>query len=165
MASAWLSRHQDAPGKHREAEQAGQNHDERHAHLEGRADDGRQFRGAQILGGDDALHHQEVGGPVAHGNHRAQSEHDADPVDAHRVVAERAQRAPGVRVIPLRESWHEFVATMPSQPPASIRPMIEISIAPSQISTNCSTSLKIAESSPPSPTYSITVIEEIQMLT
>src|ERR1035441_7292115 len=54
---------------------------------------------------------------------------------------------------------------MPSQPPASINPMIEISMAPSQISTNCSTSLKIAESNPPSPTYSITVIEEIQMLT
>src|ERR1039458_5791818 len=45
-------------------------------------------------------------------------------------------------------------ATMPLHPPASISPMMEISSAPSQISTNCSTSLKMAESKPPSTTYS-----------
>ena len=53
---------------------------------------------------------------------------------------------------------------MPLQPPASISPMMETSSAPSQISTNCSTSLKIAESSPPKPTYNATVMEETQML-
>ena len=58
-------------GQHRQAEQAGQDDDERHAHLEGRADDGRHLRGAQILGGEHALHHQEVGGPVAEGDHRS----------------------------------------------------------------------------------------------
>jgi hypothetical protein len=42
--------------------------------------------------------------------------------------------------------------------------MMEISSAPSQISTNCSTSLKMAESSPPKPTYTATVMEETQML-
>src|ERR1017187_1911653 len=55
-------------------------------------------------------------------------------------------------------------ATMPDHPPASIRPMMEISSAPSQMRTNCSTSLKIAESSPPRPTYTATVMEETQML-
>ena len=37
---------------------------------------------------DDALHHQEIGGPVADRNHRAQAEDDAGPVDAHGVVLE-----------------------------------------------------------------------------
>src|SRR5260370_29010575 len=54
--------------------------------------------------------------------------------------------------------------TTPFQPPASIRPMIEINRAPSQIRTNCRTSLKIAESNPPRTTYTATVSEEIQML-
>src|SRR6267143_510259 len=53
---------------------------------------------------------------------------------------------------------------MPFQPPASISPIIEISSAPSQIRTNCSTSLKIAESKPPATTYKATVSDETQML-
>ncbi len=53
---------------------------------------------------------------------------------------------------------------MPFQPPVSMRPMIEISSAPSQIRKNCSTSLKIAESRPPANTYKATVIDETQML-
>ena len=50
------------------------------------------------------------------------------------------------------------------QPPASIKPRIGISNAPAQISTNCSTSLKIAERSPPRATYTATVSEDTQML-
>ena len=55
-------------------------------------------------------------------------------------------------------------ATMPFQPPASTSPMMETSSAPSQISTNCRTSLKMAESNPPNPTYTATVMDETQML-
>ena len=61
-------------------------------------------------------------------------------------------RAPQVRVVAAREVLRAMRATMPFQPPASIRPRIGISSAPSQISTNCSTSLKMAESRPPRPT-------------
>src|ERR1035441_1524663 len=53
---------------------------------------------------------------------------------------------------------------MPLHPPDSHRPRMGISRAPNQISTNCRTSLKIADSSPPSTTYTATVIEETQML-
>src|SRR5450432_2544102 len=55
-------------------------------------------------------------------------------------------------------------ATIPFQPPVSISPMMEINIAPSQMRTNCSTSLKMAESRPPSPTYTATVTDDAQML-
>src|SRR5579872_883194 len=50
------------------------------------------------------------------------------------------------------------------QPPASIRPRIGMSREPAQMSTNCSTSLKMAERRPPSATYTATVSDEIQML-
>src|SRR5512146_372792 len=50
------------------------------------------------------------------------------------------------------------------QPPASIRPRMGMSSEPAQISTNCSTSLKMAERSPPSATYTATVSDETQML-
>ncbi len=42
--------------------------------------------------------------------------------------------------------------------------MIGISRVPAQISTNWSTSLNIAESRPPSATYTATVRDDIQML-
>ena len=73
-------------GKNGEAEQSGQNDDERHEHLERRADDRRHFRGAQILGGQHPLHDEKVGRPVAHGQDRAEAENDAGPVHAHGVV-------------------------------------------------------------------------------
>ena len=43
---------------------------------------------AQILGGEHALHDQEIGGPVAERNNAAEAEDDARPVDAHGIVAE-----------------------------------------------------------------------------
>src|SRR5579871_3670614 len=49
-------------------------------------------------------------------------------------------------------------------PPASMRPRMGINSEPAQINTNCSTSLKIAERSPPSATYTATVSDETQML-
>src|SRR5580692_3813981 len=64
-------------------------------------------------------------------------------------------------------STEAFCATLSCsafQPPASISPRIGISSAPAQIRVNCSTSLKIAERSPPSVTYTATVIDETQML-
>jgi hypothetical protein len=42
--------------------------------------------------------------------------------------------------------------------------MIAINREPSQMRTNCSTSLKIAESRPPRKTYTATVSDETQML-
>ena len=68
-----------------QAQQAGQNHDERNRHLEKRADDGRHARGAQVVRRQHALHHQEVRGPVAEADHEAQAEDDAGPVHAHGV--------------------------------------------------------------------------------
>ena len=65
---------------------------------------GAIFARAQIFGGEHALHHQKVGGPVAERDHPAEPEHDAGPVDAHRIVAERAERAPHMRVVLRRES-------------------------------------------------------------
>ncbi len=48
-------------------------------------------------------------------------------------------------------------ACRPLQPPASMSPRMGISAAPSQMSMNWSTSLKIADRSPPSATYTATV--------
>src|ERR1017187_7041447 len=42
--------------------------------------------------------------------------------------------------------------------------MMGINSAPNQISTNCRTSLKMAERSPPSATYAATVMDETQIL-
>src|SRR5579872_7410331 len=55
-------------------------------------------------------------------------------------------------------------ATIPLQPPVSIRPRIGISRAPNQIRKNCKTSLKIAENNPPAATYMPTVSDETQIL-
>src|SRR5579863_2627772 len=55
-------------------------------------------------------------------------------------------------------------ATTPDQPPDSVSPRIGMSNAPNQMRKNCTTSLKIAEKSPPSATYTPTVSEETQML-
>src|SRR5581483_7490950 len=55
-------------------------------------------------------------------------------------------------------------ALNPVHPPASTSPRIGISSAPAQISTNCSTSLKIADRSPPSATQIATVRDDTQML-
>src|SRR5882672_8778063 len=49
-------------------------------------------------------------------------------------------------------------------PPASYNPRIGISRAPAQMRKNCSTSLKMAERSPPRVTYIATVIDETKML-
>ena len=49
---------------------------------------GRHFRRAQIFRGQHALHDEEVRRPVREGNHEAQAEDDAGPVNAHRVVFE-----------------------------------------------------------------------------
>ena len=65
---------------------------------------GASFADAKILGRKDALHDQKIGGPIAQGDHAAQSEHDADPMDAHGIVAED----PSVRqrcVNPVRENY------------------------------------------------------------
>src|SRR6185437_367082 len=85
-------------GQHRQGEQAGQDDDKRDQHLEAGADDGRELGRAQVAGGEQALDDQEVGGPVTERNHEAEAEDDAGPVDAHGVVAERAQGAPEMGV-------------------------------------------------------------------
>ncbi len=77
-----------------QSKQAGQNHDERNGHLEEGPDDRSHPRRAQIMRRKDALHNQEVRGPIAKADHEAQAEHDSGPVDAHRVVSEVAHAAP-----------------------------------------------------------------------
>ena len=54
--------------------------------------------------------------------------------------------------------------TRPCQPPASISPKMGMRRAPSQIRKNCNTSLKMAESRPPSATYTATVSDDTKML-
>ena len=53
----------------------------------------------RILRGDDALHDEEIRGPVAEGNHPAETQHNARPVNAHGVVGKAAHRPPEVRVV------------------------------------------------------------------
>src|ERR1017187_4947183 len=86
-----------------QSQKAWKNHDKWHAHLEGRADQRRQFRRAQVLGGDDALHNQEVGGPVAHGDKDTQPEYDPNPVDAHGVIGKGAHGSPHMGEVLRRE--------------------------------------------------------------
>ncbi len=81
------------------AMQAGQDDDERHGHLERRADDRGHLGRAQVVGAEHALDDEEVGGPVAEADDGAEAEDNADPVDAHRVVFEVAERGPEVGVV------------------------------------------------------------------
>ena len=85
--------------KHDETQEAGQDHDERHAHLEERTDDGREPRRAQRVGSENALDNKKVCGPVAATDGKAESEDNAGPVNAHGVVGKVAHAAPEVRVI------------------------------------------------------------------
>ena len=85
--------------KHGQAQQSRQNHDQRNKHLESRSDDGGHFRTANILSGENALHDKKIRRPVAHGDNRSQPEHNADPVDSHRVVCEGTQAGPHVNVL------------------------------------------------------------------
>ena len=85
-------------GRTASASKAGKNHDKRNKHFEGRADDGSHFCGAHIFGGQDALDHEEVGSPIAHGDDGGETEDDAGPVNAHGIVFGRAQGAPEMGV-------------------------------------------------------------------
>ena len=60
---------------------------------------GRHARGAQVVGGEHALHDEEVRGPVAEADDEAEAEDDAGPVDAHGVVGKVAHVAPHVGVV------------------------------------------------------------------
>ncbi len=79
--------------QHGERDEAGQDDDEGHGHLEGGADDGGHARGAQVVRGEDALDDEEVRGPVAETDDQAEAEDDAGPVHAHGVVVEVAESA------------------------------------------------------------------------
>jgi len=46
-----------------------------------------ELRRAQVMRRKHALHNQEIGRPVAHGNDCAQPEPNGDPVHTHRIVA------------------------------------------------------------------------------
>ena len=50
----------------RKTQQPWKDNDEWNHHFERGPDDGREFGRAQIFGGEHALHHQKVGGPVPH---------------------------------------------------------------------------------------------------
>ena len=94
-----LALRQELDVEQAQAQQARQDDDERDHHLERRADDRRHLGRPQVLGREHPLNDQEVGRPVAERDHPAQAEDDARPVDAHRVVLERAERAPDVGVV------------------------------------------------------------------
>ncbi len=113
---------------------------------------GAMLRGAQVFGGEHALDDEEIGGPVAEADDAAEAEDDAGPVDAHGIVVEVAEGAPQVHVAAVWPMLVTICACRLVQPPASIRPRMGISSAPSQMRMNCRTSLKMAERSPPSAT-------------
>ena len=79
-------------------EKPGQNNNEGDQHFESGTNDGRHFCGAKILGGENALHDKEIGGPVAERQDRAETEYDAGPMDAHGIVFEITQGGPEMRV-------------------------------------------------------------------
>src|SRR6185312_12980822 len=89
----------EVKGQHGNGEDPGQDDEERDAHFEARANDGGHAGGAQIVGGEHALDNEEVGGPVAEADDQAESEDDADPVDAHGVGAEGAESLPQVDIM------------------------------------------------------------------
>ena len=74
--------------QHGQADQSRKDHDERNRHLECGADDGRYFRAAKILRGQNALHHQEVRSPVTGRDHHGQPKHNAGPMNSHWIVGE-----------------------------------------------------------------------------
>src|SRR6266849_6621191 len=80
-------------------EQPRENHNQGYSHLEKGTDDRRHFGRADVLRRKHALHHKEVRGPIAHGLHRAEAEHNASPMHAHRIILKAAERTPGVSVI------------------------------------------------------------------
>src|SRR5579883_979428 len=86
-------------GQNGEAEQAGKDDDERHAHLESGADDGSHFGTAQIAGREHALDDEKVRGPVTKRDDEAEAEDDAGPMNAHGIVGEMAETLPEVRVV------------------------------------------------------------------
>src|SRR6516165_4603896 len=134
-----------------QAEQTWKGHNKRDSHLEKRPDDRRHLGRSDVFRGKHTLYDEEIGGPIAHGLNHGQSEHDSNPVHAHRVVLDVAHVAPHMgKSWPGKLCW--IRSTMPFQPPVSINPRMGMSSAPNQIRKNCSTSLKIAENSPPAAT-------------
>src|SRR5215470_10199301 len=83
-------------GQNRQSQQTRQNHNQRHSHFEKRANDRSQLGGTNVFGGKHALHHQEVGGPVAHRLHHSQAKDNTGPVHAHGIIFKVAQAAPHV---------------------------------------------------------------------
>ena len=81
-----------------QAEQARQNHDKGHGHLEERTDDRSHARRAQVVRRENALDDEEVRGPIAEADHEAEAEDNAGPVHAHGVGCEVAGIAPEVEV-------------------------------------------------------------------
>ena len=123
-----------------------------HGHFERGADDRGHLGGAEVVGAEDALDDEEVGGPVAEADDGAQAEDDAGPVDAHGVVFEVAERGPEMGVVGCCRRCAAMLALRLVQPPASMSPRIGMRAAPAQMRTNCRTSLMMAERRPPSMT-------------
>jgi hypothetical protein len=100
-------------GQHGTAQQARQDHDQRHHHLEECANDSAELRRTQVAGGQHALDDQKVRAPVAERNGEAPAEYDPCPVDPHGVVGERPRGAPHVSEIlageVTRDSLHHSV--------------------------------------------------------
>ncbi len=90
---------QQAKRQNGQCQKSRKDDDQRHHHLEGRADDGREPGRAKTIGREHPLHHQKIGSPVPKRQHNAPTQNNAGPVDPHRVVLEMAQRAPKVGVV------------------------------------------------------------------
>ena len=77
---------------------------EREQHLRNGGDEGHAARGRHRMRGHGALHDQEIGAPVAEGQHEAESHHDPEPLDAHGIGRGVAHLAPGARPCPRGEA-------------------------------------------------------------
>ena len=86
-------------GQDCQRQQAGQDNDKRYRHFESRTDDRRHLRASQIPGGEHALHYEEIGSPIAERDDEPKPQHDADPVDAHRVCGKGMKPLPEMRVV------------------------------------------------------------------
>ena len=77
-------------GQDEQGDEPGDDDDDRDEHLRERGDDRRHPGRVDVLRGQGPLDDQEVGRPVAEGQHEAEAHDHAEPVDAEGVVA-RAQ--------------------------------------------------------------------------
>ena len=101
-----------------DGDQAGQDDQEREEHLRDGGDQRDAAGGDLGVGRHGALDDEEVGAPVAEGEHEAEAHGEAEPLDAERVGGGVGHAAPGVG-----HGRRAGCCLMPCQPPTLRRPI------------------------------------------